>query len=245
MASARYNQRFFDYVNAGAMRSAKRLLPILADLEIKSVLDVGCGQGAWLSVWRDFGVSDIKGIDGDYVDVERLKIPRQHFIVGDLSQSFDLGRHFDLVQCLEVAEHLPKQSARPLVTSLTRHANLVLFSAATKGQGGENHINEQSYDYWRQLFAENGFVALDSVRPKILADKSIEPWYRYNTFLYVHQEKITEIPQSLGSGRVAPGETLQDLSPPAYRIRKAIIRLLPTSVVSAVSRFRIALLLNR
>jgi SAM-dependent methyltransferase len=245
MASARYDQRFFDYVNAGALRSAKGLLPLLADMDIKSVLDVGCGQGAWLSVWHEYGIADITGIDGNYVDVDRLKIPKEHFVVGDLRKSFDLGRHFDLVQCLEVAEHLPAISARSLVTSLTRHTNLVLFSAAAKGQGGENHINERSYDYWRQLFEENDFVAFDSIRPKILADKSIEPWYRYNTFLYIHRKKVDAVPQSLGSGLVPPGKTLKDLSPPAYRIRKAIIRLLPTSAVSALSRFRIALLLNR
>ena len=141
MASARYNQRFFDYVSAGALRSAKGLLPLLADMEIKSVLDVGCGQGAWLSVWREFGVGDITGIDGNYVDVDRLKIPKEHFVVGDLRESFDLGRHFDLVQCLEVAEHLPAISARSLVASLTRHANLVLFSAAAKGQGNFGQIH--------------------------------------------------------------------------------------------------------
>jgi SAM-dependent methyltransferase len=245
MASARYDQRFFDYVNAGAIRSAKGLLPLLADLEINSVLDVGCGQGAWLSVWREHGVSDIKGIDGNYVDLDRLKIPREHFIVGDLRKSFCLGRRFDLVQCLEVAEHIPETSSRSLITSLTRHAELVLFSAAAKGQGGENHINEQTYEYWRRLFAENDYVAFDSIRAKILADKSIEPWYRYNTFLYVHQKKVAAIPQSLGSGRVAPGESLRDLSPTAYRIRKTIVRFLPTSVVSALSRFRIALLIKR
>ena len=244
MASAQYDQKFFDYVNAGAIRSAKGLLPLLADMEIKSVLDVGCGQGAWLSVWREFGVGDITGIDGNYVDVDRLKIPKEHFVVGDLREPFDLGRDFDLVQCLEVAEHLPEISARSLVTSLTRHANLVLFSAAAKGQGGENHINEQSYDYWRQLFAQKDFVAFDSIRPKILDDKSIEAWYRYNTFLYIRRKKVAAVPQSLKSGLVAPGKTLKDLSPLAYRIRKAIIRLFPTSVVSALSRFRITLLLN-
>jgi hypothetical protein len=87
-------------------------------------------------------------------------------------------------------------------------------------------------------------VAFDSIRPKILTDKSIEPWYRYNTFLYIHRKKVAAVPQSLVSGLVAPEKALADLSPPAYRIRKAIIRLLPTSVVSALSRFRITLLLN-
>jgi SAM-dependent methyltransferase len=245
MGSAQYDQRFFDYVNEGAIRSARAILPLLTDLKIGSVLDVGCGQGAWLSVWSELGVRDFKGIDGPYVDVDRLKIPNEHFITADLRKSFDLGRRFDLTQCLEVAEHLPESSARSLVSSLTRHADQVLFSAAAKGQGGENHINEQPYDYWRQLFAENGFVACDSIRPKILSDQSIEPWYRYNTFLYIHRKKVPEIPRSHATGLTATGTMLQDLSPPAYRVRKTIIRFLPTFIVSALSRFRIALLMKR
>jgi hypothetical protein len=51
-----YDSAFFDYVNSGAVRSAERLLPLLAcELTLRSVPDVGCGQGAWLSVWRRLG----------------------------------------------------------------------------------------------------------------------------------------------------------------------------------------------
>ena len=143
MPSPLYNQRFFDYVNAGAERSARKLLPLLAPLEVASVLDVGSGQGVWLAVWKELGVDDVVGLDGAYVDQDRLKIPAGQFVAADLGAQFDLGRQFDLVQCLEVAEHLPKASADNLVESLTRHSDIVLFSAAAKRQGGENQINEQ------------------------------------------------------------------------------------------------------
>lgn len=218
------------------------MLPILADLNITSVLDVGCGQGAWLSVWRELGVDHVLGIDGEYVDRERLYIAADRFVTQNLRSGFDLDTRFDLVQCLEVAEHLPASSARTLVSSLTRHADMVLFSAAAKGQGGENHINEQSYEYWRGIFAENGFIPLDCLRRSVLEDQSIEPWYRYNMFLYVRNSELNSLPESLRLELVPDGESLKDLSPRVYKIRKALVRLLPVTVVTALSRFRIAFL---
>lgn len=64
-----YDERFFAYVDAGAVRSAHRILPkLLESIEVRSVLDVGCARGAWLSVWSDLGVHTIFGVDGDYVE---------------------------------------------------------------------------------------------------------------------------------------------------------------------------------
>ena len=39
------------------------------------------------------------------------------------------------------------------VDSLCRHGELIIFSAAVPGQGGERHVNEQPLEYWREKFA--------------------------------------------------------------------------------------------
>ena len=45
-----YDKAFFDYLNTGSLRSAEVIVPILKEyLASESILDVGCGQGAWLS----------------------------------------------------------------------------------------------------------------------------------------------------------------------------------------------------
>jgi ubiquinone/menaquinone biosynthesis C-methylase UbiE len=42
-----YDTEFFDYINAGSSRSARRIVPLLVDMAApRSVLDVGCGAGA-------------------------------------------------------------------------------------------------------------------------------------------------------------------------------------------------------
>ena len=91
------------------------------------------------------------GVDGPYVDRCKLLIDAGDFHAADLAAPIDLGRQFDLVQSLEVAEHLPAAKAEQFVETLTAHGSRILFSAAVPGQGGENHINEQLPDYWRAL----------------------------------------------------------------------------------------------
>jgi SAM-dependent methyltransferase len=234
----KYDAAFFRYVNSGAIRSAERLIPLLlGELPVKHVLDVGCGQGAWLSVWHRFGVQ-IVGLDGSYVNRDHLLIPTDAFLAKDLSEPFELGRRFDLVQSLEVAEHLPESRAAQFVASLVRHADVVLFSAAPKGQGGDYHINEQPYEYWRALFAKHDYVAFDCIRPMLALDSSVEPWYRYNSILYVSRGKAEQLPVRIRGSRVPDEEKLRDFSPLPYRIRKALTTLLPTSVVTAIAKMK-------
>lgn len=60
----------------------------------------------------------------------------------DVGAPIELHRRFDLVLCLEVAEHLPASAADTLVRSLTGLGNVIAFSAAIPFQGGANHVNE-------------------------------------------------------------------------------------------------------
>ena len=129
-----YSDDFYDYINVGALRSANRVAPILFDaFQPTSVLDVGCGQGAWLSAWNAAGVEDACGVDGDYVNRDRFLADAARFTPADLTKPFDLNRRFDLVHSLEVAEHLPESAAATFVKSLVAHADIVVFSAARPG----------------------------------------------------------------------------------------------------------------
>ncbi len=209
---------------------------------VKLLLDFGCGEGGWLSIWKQRGVKDYIGVDGQYVDQTRLLIERERFVAADLRRPVDLGRRFDMVQSLEVAEHLEKASAEIFVETLTRHGDMVLFSAAVPGQGGVNHVNERPYEYWRRLFSERGFSMYDPLRPALLEHHTVEPWYRYNTFLYVHESRAGELPDDVRARRVPPEVAVPDLSPWSYRLRRAMLRPLPCSVVTCLARLRMATL---
>jgi len=186
--------------------AASQILPILFEFyRPNSIIDVGCGLGNWIEVAKKLGINDIIGVDGNYVNRSLLKISEKEFVEMNLLESFDLGRKFDMAICLEVAEHLPKSSADILIESLTRHSDVILFSAAIPGQGGQNHFNEQWPDYWQSKFEKNGFEMIDFFRPKIWNNKKIERWYRQNLFLVVKKEhSLSRLGNNLGLSLVHP-----------------------------------------
>ena len=180
-----YSAQFYAGQREGSRRSAERVVPLLVEMFApKSVVDVGCGLGTWLSVFEECGVTDIEGYDGDWVALGDLRIDPDRFRAADLVQPLHYGRSFSLAVCLEVAEHLPSSAAPTIVDSLIRAAPVVVFSAAYPGQGGTDHVNEQALNYWTSLFSRYGWLQFDVLRPLFWSDKHIEAWYRRNLVIY-------------------------------------------------------------
>lgn len=187
-----YDRDFFGTYVAGALESARVVAPLVCDLiQPRRVLDVGCGRGAWLLSFREIGVELIQGIDGDYVDLDELLIPRESFVSKDLARLTDVASKYDLAICLEVVEHLSPQSGRQIVVTLTEAAPVVLFSAAVPGQGGTGHINEQWPEYWRERFEARGYRMLDLIRPQIRTNRSVAWWYRQNIVMFASEKAIS------------------------------------------------------
>jgi SAM-dependent methyltransferase len=148
-----------------------------------SILDVGCGLGTWLKVISDSGIEDFFGIDGIEVRNEDFFVSKENFQRYDLIDSWDIGRKFNLLFCLEVAEHLPSNSASSFIHSLTKHSDTIIFSAACPYQPGQGHINCQWIDYWQDLFNRNGYACFDEIRPLIWNKDFPEWWYKQNIFV--------------------------------------------------------------
>ena len=146
-----YDRKFYDEHRDDSLRSARVTVPIVLSLVApSSIVDVGCGTGTWLTVFRENGIEDVVGIDGDYVPRDRLLIPADRFIARDLTKPLLLDRIFDLAVSVEVAEHLPASAADQFVRSLCSLAPSVLFSAAVPGQFGVRHLNPQWPWYWHR-----------------------------------------------------------------------------------------------
>ncbi len=231
-----FPNEFFDYMDPGSRRSAASIVALLApNLKPKSVLDVGCGRGVWPSEWRRARVLDSIGVDGPYVDRASLAIPYDSFVAWDLSQPLQLNRHFDLVQSLEVAQCIDAAHADVFVDSLCRHGELIMFSAAVPGQGGERHVNEQPLQYWREKFAARGYAPFDWIRPAISALPKIEPWYRYNCLLYATARVSAELAPEIQAARIPTNARVAELAPALWRMRNAVLRALPAGVVQQLA----------
>lgn len=194
-----YTSDYFDAISAGSCASAEVIVPMVMELVApKSVVDVGCGIGVWLEVFERHGVARVCGIDGAYVELDRLRIDRRSFVAADLSVLSTsrenggwpaLGR-FDLAVCLEVAEHIEPGASEALVHRLCALSDVVMFSAATPYQGGEGHINERWPSFWYELFEARGHRLIDVIRSRVWSDRRVEPWYQQNVVIYASERAI-------------------------------------------------------
>jgi SAM-dependent methyltransferase len=188
----RYDTGFFSGLNLSSKNSAQVVVPLILEmLHPQRIVDVGCGTGAWLNVFKEQGCSQVKGYDGDYVDRELRVIAPEEFVVVDLTKPLkDENAPYDLAISLEVAEHIAPESADIFVESLVGLAPVIVFSAAVPGQGGTLHVNEQWPSYWTQKFLRHGYVVIDCLRPQLWEIDEVESYYIQNILVFARPESL-------------------------------------------------------
>ena len=190
-----YNQEFYlDERESSSLSALSVIDQVLTYLRPESVVDVGCGVGSFLKVFKDKGITTILGIDGPWVDRNSLLIQKDEYISQDLSQRFRLNRRFDLVISLETAEHISSESAYIFIDNLTNLGDVILFSAAIPFQGGEHHVNLQWPEYWYRLFSKRGFVYVDCIRDKLWNNPNVSYYYAQNSIFYVKRDSLLRYP---------------------------------------------------
>jgi SAM-dependent methyltransferase len=184
-----YSSRFYEGLAQGSLNSARVYLGHLFGVWTPaSVVDLGCGRGAWLAAAGERGVRRLVGVDGAWNQGETLQDAAIEFHAADLEREVTLAERFDLALSLEVAEHIQPDSSDRFVASLAGLSDALLFGAAFVGQPGTHHVNTRPHSFWARRFLNRGYALFDLFRPKFWSDDRVEPWYRQNTFLYVRPE---------------------------------------------------------
>jgi glycosyltransferase involved in cell wall biosynthesis/SAM-dependent methyltransferase len=128
---------------------------IIEQLSPQTVLDAGCAIGFLVEELRSRGV-DARGVDVSEWAIAQAPPSLHEFCrVGSLTEEFD--RHYDLIICMEVLEHLPGNEAEAIIANICRHCATVLFSSTPDDFKEPTHLNVQPTDYWIGLFAAQGF----------------------------------------------------------------------------------------
>lgn len=133
--------------------NALAFLAICAGFRIpRSYFDVGCGTGAMVKTARK--------LDVDAWGVDILPHDYPFLLQQDLRTFCDLGKTFDLVTSIEVAEHIEPEYADIYADTLARHlridGGLLVLTAAPPGQIGDGHVNCQPPIYWKDKMEARG-----------------------------------------------------------------------------------------
>ena len=124
---------------------------LVSRFAVRSMLDVGCGEGHAARFFHDLGVF-AHGIDGLRKNVERAVIP---IALHDLlAQPYVMP--VDLVWCCEVAEHIDEGCVDRFLSTLT-NGKIIAMTHAVPGQSGHHHVNCQPAEYWVDMLAERGY----------------------------------------------------------------------------------------
>lgn len=178
-----YKPELYEKIKNNGYNYAKIIIPKLQEnIDITSVLDIGCGGASFLHGCNDLGL-EIFGVDGEHVE-SSLQVDKSKVVVANLEEPFNLNRKFDLCVSMEVAEHLDEQYADVFVDSICNHSDNVLFSAAKVGQPGIHHVNCQPLEYWMEKFESRGYTHISDTSDWIRSNGNIYNWYRKNSMFF-------------------------------------------------------------
>jgi SAM-dependent methyltransferase len=146
---------------------------------VKSVLDVGCGDGVALDYFAGLGCATL-GVEGTPQDHPRIE--RHDYTLGSWP-SYPLDGAvgpFDLVWCCEFVEHVEERYVPNFLWSF-KLGRLLLMTHAEPGQAGYHHVNCRERDYWVGALAAAGF-ALDldfTGRARSVSRANASPWNHF------------------------------------------------------------------
>ncbi len=174
----RYDRAYFDrwyrdhgtrlWSRADVRRKVQMVLGIaefLLDRPVRSVLDVGCGEGAWRPVLRRLRPRlSYQGVDGSAYVVRRFGA-RRNILRGRLEDlhTLRLAGPYDLVVCCDLLHYVATaelaRGLRALRALCGGVAYLEAYASADDVAGDHGEFRRRSPAAYRRMFREAGWIA--------------------------------------------------------------------------------------
>lgn len=157
-----YDDRYFKWHKDKTRDYAIRNMDwYIKEFKPTSVIDYGCGIGAYLESALSNNIINIKGFDigGDNVKMHTEKSVQPYIKYLDCTLPL-ITEIYDCTISLETGEHIEPIMSDQFVLNIvnsTKKTGTILFSAAQPGQGGSGHINCQTKEFWKEKFLRNSF----------------------------------------------------------------------------------------
>jgi SAM-dependent methyltransferase len=188
-----YNPVIMEVFHAYAVQNAQKVVAAMREVfpRVNSVIDVGCGSGAFAA---EAGRRGLRAIGLEH-SRHGIHLARQQGVdcrPFDVAQPVrqQISESAYLAYSFEVAEHVPASLADSFVRFMASLSPLVVFTAAQPGQGGIGHINEQPLAYWIEKFEREGFThsieETDTLRASFQA-RQTSYWFYKNALVFRRQ----------------------------------------------------------
>lgn len=129
---------------------------LIEDFHPRTMLDAGCAIGVLVEAMRDRGV-DADGIDFSDFAVKLAREDIRPFLtVGSITEP--LRKHYDLITCFEVVEHMAPLDADQAIANLCSFTDEVILTSTPLHYRDPTHTNIHPQEYWTERFARHGFI---------------------------------------------------------------------------------------
>ena len=125
-------------------------------LNIKSVIEVGCGFGYHTKAFKELFDLEVLGIEGSEKIVELSLLPDLIKCHDYTTGPFIPEKIYDMCWSVEFVEHVQSKFCINFLETFKK-CKVIVMTHGIPGQGGHHHVNEQVASYWIENMNNNGF----------------------------------------------------------------------------------------
>jgi 2-polyprenyl-3-methyl-5-hydroxy-6-metoxy-1,4-benzoquinol methylase len=164
-----YGDEFFKKRVSYNKRSKILIESIVEMYHPSSYIDCGAALGDLVNEALNKQI-DAYGVEGNELCFPYLQCPKEKMLIFDLSNPLLLDKKFDVLTCLEVAEHIEELFVDIFVENICKLSDILIISICDYGPTTKIHPTVKSHNWWIPKFQKHNFIRQleDEIKLKML-----------------------------------------------------------------------------